>query len=617
MSGTLLAAVDESSGADAILRESRGAAVALFDTGGNWLKAARLSTELEARGVHVRHVETARLVDAEITALRDAVAAWSDALADTVAGGATVAQRLRVSGTVSAYWLSSLVERNPLKTPEILAAAIARTFDAELRRGRYDRAVILLSPGLLAQALGGIARAEAGSSRPSGRLAHAVKGLAAIARQAWWAVRARGLRLPPGARTDVLAITYFPYVDRAAAAEGRFVNRYAAPLQDLFASRGTSVAWLGLFVFVDGFSFRDATALARRFRENGAALGLVDAYVSPRIVWDVLIDFRRISAEAGRIERELGPALGSGLVPEGAEIIATEWWRRSFAGLDLARALMYFHVFARIVAETPAPRLALYLAEFQTWEQALNASARPAGWRTIAFQHTVVSKNHYFYWRSPRETRPDAMPLPVTVAAGGELPAEAFRARGMEAAVVESVRQLHLRHTLDGPAGEGRTPGLLIAGSIDRREMRAMLALTAAAFPDTAPMPIRVKAHPSMPAEPLIAELGLEAAPLEIVSGAVGAWLARSTFVLVGSSAVAVEALAHGCDVLVPAFASAPRLTPLAGWEELYRPVYSPEDLADALSRPPANARLARAFADRYWALDPKLPRWSAFLDAS
>lgn len=618
MIAPLLAAVDDSTGAAAIRERAAGAAVVLFPVSGDWLQLSRLTSELERLGVEVTRADAARLIDQQVTSLRDALPAWTDALADMRAGDGTVAGCLGKGFETSVYWLGSLVERNPLKTPELLTAAVARAFDAELRGRTYAGAIVLLRPGLLADALRGIAGEPAGSRAAGSRWAHAGRGLAAIARQSIWSILARGLRLPRSARTaDVLCISYFPYVDRAAAAEGRFVNRYAAPLQELFEKRGVSVAWLGLFVFIDGWSFRDAVALARRFRGSGTDIGLLDAYVSPRLLARVLADFWRVSRQAARIERQLGPALGRGLVPAGADVVAKALWRRAFNGLDLVRSLIYFRVFERVVAETPTPGRTLYFAEFQTWEQGFNASARRAGWQTIAFQHTVVSRNHYFYARSAREVQPGQMPLPSVVAAGGELPAETFRARGLRTIVVESVRQLHVRGALDHPDRAARDPGLLIVGSIDRREMRAMLTLAAAAFPADARQPLRIKAHPSMPAEPLISELGIDPARFEVVGGTVAEWLRRATSVLVGSSAVAVEALAFGCDVIVPAFASAPRLTPLAGWEQFYRQVYSPEDLAATVGGPAPAPEEARRFVERYWALDPALPRWIRLLEAT
>lgn len=619
MIAPLLAAVDDSTGADAIRARAGGAAVVLFPVSGDWLQLARLTGELERLGVQATRADAARLIDEQTTALREVLPAWTDSLADMPMGTGTVAGCLGEGFETSVYWLGSLVERNPLKTPELQIAAVARAFDAELRKEAYGGAIILLQPGLLADALRGVAGEPAGAGAAGSRWAHAARGLAAIARQSIWSMLARGLRLQRRAHgADVLCISYFPYVDRAAAAQDRFVNHYAAALQELFEKRDVSVAWLGLFVFIDGWSFRETVALARRFRASGTDIGLLDAYVSPRLLGRVVADFWRVGRRAARIERQLGSALGRGLVPAGADAVAKALWRRSFTGLDLARSLIYLRVFERIVAETPKPGMALYFAEFQTWEQGLNASARPAGWRTIAFQHTVVSRNHYFYARSAREVQPGQMPLPSVVAAGGELPAAAFRRSGLSTIVVESVRQLHLRGTLDRPDRGAREPALLIVGSIDRRETRAMLALAAAAFPAGARQPLRIKAHPSMPAEPLIAELGLDSAQFEVVDGTVGEWLARATSVLVGSSAVAIEALAFGCDVIVPAFASAPRLTPLAGWEQFYRQVYSPEDLAAAVGHRPAPAlEEARRFVESYWAIDPELPRWEVLLDAS
>ena len=619
MTGRILVAVDEFTAAAALRDGAKGAAIALFPVTGDWLQLERLSGDLSLAGVEAASVDAAALIDEQVSELRTALPAWSDALAATRVGDRSIVEALDAGFATSVYWASSLVERNPLKVPELLMAAIARAFARELQRGGYAGTVIALRDGLLASALRGVAGQGASTAAAGSAAAHTARGVAALARQAVWSGIARGLRLGKRRRgPDVLCVTYFPYVDRAAAAEGRFVNRFAGPLQPVLEAEGRSDAWLCFFVFIDGWSFKDAAALARRLRAAGADIGLVDAYLSPSLLAAVLRDFWRISRRTARVERSLGASIGLGLVPAGAEVIATALWRRALSGLDLARTLLYLRLFERIVAATPAPGSALYFAEFQTWEQAFNAAARRAGWRTIGFQHTVVSRNHYFYARTPRETAADGMPMPSLLAAGGELPAEAFHRSGLATTVVESIRQLHLRETLDHPPSEAREPALLIAGSIDRRETRAMLALAAAAFAGGGPMPLRVKAHPSMPVEPMIAELGIDAGLFEIVGGTVGEWLARSTRVLVGSSAVAVEALAFGCGVIVPVFASAPCLTPLAGFENYYRRVSTPAGLAAAVAAPAmVSAAQARAFAERYWAIDPELPRWRRLLESN
>lgn len=645
----VLLAVDESVSLDEVFAVARcGHAVDLFSLAGDWLFIQRLEHELHNRGVVVRLLPSARLIDREMTDLRAILPAWSDTIAAEKIDGRTIQEVLRLPGMeTSPFWFGSIVERNPFKTRELLLVAIARAVDRQLRDVEYVSLAIGAASPLAVGTLAGVGRAqrvavqhllvrrtagqrwEALSGGRAGTLLHAA---AILARQAIWSVLSRGLTLGPApadaGKRPVLFVTYFPYIDRAAAGEDRFVNRFAAPLQEALAREDRPIWWAGLFVFIDGWSFRDAVDLVRRFRKRGERLALLDAYFTPAAWWRVARQAVRIRRAAVRAEGHAIRAAAD-LVPEGAEGLVRRIWRRSYEGADLVRGLYYLEVFRGLLEDTRAADTVVYFAEFQTWEQTLNAvrAARRPALRAVAFQHTAVSSNYYFYFRTAQEVSggPDVapMPLPSIMAASGARPAELLAGSGLTVEVVEAIRQMHVADVIRKPpvALDGDRPTLLIAGSIDRRETRAMLALVAAAYPRTDAMRVWIKAHPSMPAEPLLDELGVNAgaAGYEIVGGAVGDWLARSAFVLVGSSAVAIEALAHGCEVLVPVFASSPCLTPLSGFEGLYRAVYSPGDLRAAVTETRANgpvrtAAEKREFVRTYWLVDPTLERWRSLL---
>jgi len=214
--------------------------------------------------------------------------------------------------------------------------------------------------------------------------------------------------------------------------------------------------------------------------------------------------------------------------------------------------------------------------------------------------------------------------MPDVVVAGGDVPAGLLKEAGLDPVpVAESVRQLHLAPVLSEAPSYIRAgrPVLVVAGSIDPVETAALVSLVVAAFPSAGDVDIQFKGHPSMPIEPILSSLDVDvaAAGYTIATGTVGEALTDASMVLVASSAVAVEALAFGCDVIVPAFPSFPCLTPLAGFDEYCLRVYTADGLRRAVHesqvgpRPTVEAR--RAFARAYWSLDTGLAGWRKVLD--
>jgi surface carbohydrate biosynthesis protein (TIGR04326 family) len=188
--------------------------------------------------------------------------------------------------------------------------------------------------------------------------------------------------------------------------------------------------------------------------------------------------------------------------------------------------------------------------------------------------------------------------------------------------MVEAVRQLHLRPLIArAPSGREKQPTLLVAGSIERQETMAMLSLLAAAFPRSDSLQIWLKGHPSLPMEEVLEALGIDPlkAGYEIKYGSIGNHLATSWMVLVPASTVAIEALAYGCEVIVPFFSTSLALSPLVGFEHYYHSVYTPEDLQKvvmdvAAGRYKVGAEEKKAFVGDYWCLEVPLSRWSALL---
>jgi surface carbohydrate biosynthesis protein (TIGR04326 family) len=625
--------------------------VVLFPLTGDWIRIQAMQMHCTDAGLTPRLLESGRRVDDEVLALRHELPEWADRIAATRVQGRSVVEWLSIpQAATSAFWFGSIAERNPMKTREFLHVAQARALAREAEAGGYALCVVAVGSGALAKAFAGVFRAQRLNVRivAKARGADAGSGLRGVAAQSGWvatlfvpvavlarfafrAWQARGVRsrAPQTGRERPthLIVTYYPYVERDAGIAGTFRNKFFGPLQTHLESGGRRVRWAGLFVHIDGWSFRDAIALTRGFQRGGADVTMLDAYLSParaiRIAWR----WARLARRAARLEASVSPVLDA-IVPTGAATLARRLWRRSFVGVDVVRGLYYLEVFDALVADAEGAGTCLYFVEYQAWEQALNAVARQRApqMHRIGFQHTSVSRNHYFYFRTrdeiARSNSITDMPLPDILAANGQIPAALLRESGFDdVREVEAIRQLHLADVIGGETARAGGHEVLVAGSIDADETRALISMVVAAWPAGAPFIIRLKPHPSMPLAGLLADLKLDAGavPFEPAAESIAEALARAAVVVVASSAVAVEALAYGCEVIVPTFPSFPCLTPLSGFEEHCRRVYAPDQLrdevADVIARGPRrSASDKRAFARRYWRLDATLPRWDALL---
>lgn len=215
------------------------------------------------------------------------------------------------------------------------------------------------------------------------------------------------------------------------------------------------------------------------------------------------------------------------------------------------------------------------------------------------------------------------LPLPRIIACNGRVAHEQFEGCGYSNLFeVEALRQLPFVEYLRRPLPVRKGPlTLLVAGSIIREETLALLSFLYDAMPLPRHCEVWLKGHPSMPMESLLEELSIDPAPVGWVvkNGDIHTHLEKAHLVLVGTSTVAIEALAFGCEVLVPAVAAFFSMSPLDGFEGYYRKLYCPSGLSDAVgdycrNGPSLDVAAKRAFVRRYWNLDESIPQWRNLL---
>jgi surface carbohydrate biosynthesis protein (TIGR04326 family) len=636
----ILVIVDDTAAGEAVPAIEPACAVDVLALTGDWTRVESWRGRLAAGGCAVTLLPAGLMLAEETDALQSALPDWSERLGTQIVDGRTVREWLATAdGLTSVFWYGSIAERNAFKCPELLRVAQARVIDRCVRGTEYRTAVVRCGDVALRDTAAGVcaARGIPVDGGPDGARAGAwseggtaKEGLVALAKFAVRGLLARGLsvRRTTDARDSnpLLCLTYYPFLDRAAAAEGRFINRYFSPVQRMLQSEGRPVWWVGIFVFIDGWGFRDAVALTRRLSRAGQRVALLDAYFTPAAAFRVLRQWLRLRRAALRLMPALDGVLTEPLLPRGAEALARRLWLRSYAGIDLVRGLYYHEVFRRLMRDSTSARTCVYPAEFQPWEQALNihAGARMPALDTIGFQHTSVSRNYAFYFHDARErSGPLPFPLPSTLAFSGRLPERLLEDCAYPStAQVEAIRQLHLVPVLEArERASGNPPRLLVACTIDRQESRAMLALVFSAIPAAAGVRVVLRGHPSQPLGPICEELGVspERAGYTMSHGSTDEALREADLVLVGSSSLAIEALAYGCEVLTPCFGSFLPMTPLAGFDDMYKRVYGPADLLAALDRyrrsgPARPAADKRAFVREYWNLDESLAGWRALM---
>ena len=627
--------------------------VVLFPLTSNLKTIESVQNTLQQRGVEtIETLNAAQMVDENVTRLREGIQVWSRDLSNADLGGISTRQAFMIGKEeVSAYWFTLAAEKNPLKSDLFLKIAQCSALDSCLDKHSYNLCVISIDDRSLRMAVRLMAKI---------RLLHflditkckgwrwlkdfttsnkffagaAVQALGFLVRAFLWS-RYACKALGPWKNRErfadpLLMVSYFPYLDKTCAEKGHFVNKYFAPLQKKLDQLGITPSWLLMFVFVEGHSYKDAVQIARRLSDNGVQLRIVEQALTLGLFFKITIIWLRQLYRFYRFRRRLmelpaHKSIGPGFVRP----VIDEIMRASFCGAPAMQGLYYYYVFSRFCNVLRDTRLCVYLCEMSSWEKAFNAAMTNAAPYVlkVGYQHTSVAQNYFFYFTHPdvarRTDRKTDLPLPDMLAVNGRLPFALLESSGYpRLEIVEALRQLNIKMVSNkNSAMSDKPPVLLIAASYGLKETCAMLSLVLQAFPRAGELTILLKGHPSCSMADVCAELGVDpkARDYRIVEGDIGHFLEQATMVLVSTSAVAIDALAYGCHIIVPIFSDVLNMSPILGNEEFYHLVSNADDLqrvVKMLQKGKSQDEIdrAREFIREYWCLDTDLPRWERLL---
>lgn len=608
----------------------------------------------ETPSVVVDTLESARLVEQQVNEL-GACKEWSASLGASEVNGRSLKEHLLIPGfPLSAWWLGHISERNPLKTPAFLCMAQLAAIRKVIANQDFECLIVAVGDPLMRQSLTLLGQeaqlhltvaplkrklsikqhliAIAGSAGAVGQMLRACYTWAFFVRRALIArFVMRGSSRRAGNMESSLFVSHFAAVDKVAAEEGIFRNKYFLPLQELMARKGRSITWLLLYVPIYGYTFRDACTLAKRFSTNGERLTVLEECLSLAGAIAAFALWLRISVKALQLYPRIDIKL---LCPDSvgpaAEPCVRALWLSSHCGPTAIEGLLYLQMFTAFFRQTPPQKDLLYFFENYPLEKAL-VSAGKQLWpetRFLAHQHTTVPRNLFPYFCSRRETErrnlAEDMPLPHHVIANGKVAESLLGSSAFPGLVeAEAIRYFYLESGLSGMNfSKSDGPSLLIAGSHDREEMLSTMRLLKTQMATLGGYQVWVKGHPGLPLGPILQETGILPLPNNwtMRDEDISLLLPSVWVVVVPASTVAVEAVGWGCEVICPIFPDVLGMNPLAGHDEYYHPAHSGQELSQVLTRmlqdgPSEDKRAkGRSFIRSYWNLDHNMPLWSALL---
>ncbi len=601
-------------------------------------------------------LNSAEMINKEMIKIRPYISQWSADLGNRKIGDQTVKGWLRNDPEgISSWWYSLLSEKNPFKTDLFLKVAQFHAIIFLIQAGKYekcficvkDRELLAVLKQYASQADFSISFEEQSYGKIQkikiffGKLIPVTTVFKEIVSALLWLfiffIRALSARIILGSLTkrqineSTVFVSYFPSVDIAALREGRFLNKYTIPIQGKLNQVGQKIIWMFLYVKIDGWSFVDAIKISHKIKKVGEKVFLLHEFfsfcslVKVLKIWvRQLIQYRKIS---GSLTAE---HLTDGFTFTEAFPLILPLLRRSFIGRNAMEGLIYFEIFKNMFGYVKTSSTCVYYAEMQAWERALNAAKKlsSTNMQAIGFQHTSLSENYFHYFFAPSEHVVDnvneSLPLPDIFAANGKIPYTLLSESNYPNLVVlESVRQLYLNKMIDSfkPDSTKRMV-ILIAGTIFYNETKALISMIMQAFPDKdRPFEIWLRGHPSMSVVDVLHSMGIEEQDInfkvmEKEGQSIYDLLSQVPVVITATSTIGIEALAFGCDVIIPVFADFLCMSPLIGFEALYNTVYTPQDLVEKIAfifsdnykSIPLHEKLT--FIKNYWSLDPSLNGW-------
>jgi surface carbohydrate biosynthesis protein (TIGR04326 family) len=589
-------------------------------------------------------------LEAHAERIRSKYLSFIHELGQTVVAGRRVVDHLDVGDGFSFWWMTTLAEKSPLKSPRIYDCLRLLALE-EMLTGIWAATVTLVSADeSLARAVQVTCQnlSTGFSWRRQGQadrrwslrkvyeaLPYALKGLLSL-RHVIMRWPLREARNPPwfAGENATFICSYFIHLDPSLCARGRFRSGQWESLPDVLRTSDWRINWLQLFLFSAAVPrIESALSWVRLFNADSRNQGC-HAFLDSYLTFSLVLKAVRTWLWLGSVGRRL-KGIPAAFCPRASAVwlwpfLQDDWWASLGGQIGMGNCFALAQ-FDAALAQLPRQATGLYLCENQAWEKALLWFWRKHGHgKIIGVQHATAPFWHLYYFDDPRSLNPQAkcaLPLPDQLAVNGAAVWTAFLAAGYPESrlvKVEALRYLALaglaatrQSSLSVPeqsaAAASSRPAIkvLILGDLIPKSMRHLLGLMQGAMTLAGSgYELTLKPHPGY--SPDLAEYpGLDlAVTCEPLAQIVAFY---DLAVAANSTSAAVDAYVAGLPVIIGLDGDNLNLSPLRGQTGV-RFVSSRADLADSL-RAAGGERVAE---DRnrgeFFFLDQDLRRWKKLM---
>jgi surface carbohydrate biosynthesis protein (TIGR04326 family) len=577
--------------------------------------------------------------------IRSRYLAFVHDLGASLVDGRQVVEHLDTGEGFSFWWMTTIAEKSPLKSPRIYDCLRMLALEEMLVASLPASLTLVSADSALAEAMRATCghlkigfswqRRGAGSGWSLRKLyeclPYTLKALLSLRHVAMrWPLRK--LRNAPWFTGDtaILICSYFIHMDPALSARGQFHSRQWEDLPQMLHDSGRPLNWLQLFLFSAAVpDVGTGVSWAQHFNADARHQGchaFVDSFLSLPLVLRVLrrwLWLRAVGRRLKNISHAFRPRESAlWLWP----LLRDDWWLSLNGQIGMANCLAVAQ-FDAALAAIPRQTTGLYLCENQAWEKALLRAWRKHGHgNIIGVQHATAPFWHLYYLDDPRSLvarQRCALPLPDRMAVNGATVWKALRACGYpedRLVQAEALRYLDLaqlagRRGSNGRAADAGSPEaseqrqlkVLVLGDLIPTSVHHLLGMLESAMALLPPrFDLTFKPHPGYAVDlaqyPRLLAGHTQKPLAQLLAGFDAAVVANST-------SAAVDAYVAGLPVIIALDGDELNLSPLRGQPGV-RFVTTAAQLADALRSSNGVGVATDADRDEFFFLDPQLPRW-------
>ncbi len=630
--------------------------VELFPLTANWDDINLVINKLKSSNIENNLLNSAAMIDSEVSLYRDSFIEWAGAVGNLRIKEKSIRQWLLLSDkNISAWWFGLLADKDPFKSSAFLRIAQIEAILKGFKQSKSDIIALALKDydlqekmrrifedyGIKYQCIRVRTRDDSLSKKIKNSLKRRriIKSFLTFGKVLINFINLKARMFPLKNRRKnyndaLLVFTYFPSVIKEDALMGRFRNRFAIPLQDVCNQNKKTVVWILAYGSYDGYSFKDAVKLAKKFIENGENIFFYLEFLSLKSLLKAFLEYLYIVLTWRRVRSKLSHNDMNRITGNSYALqFILEALDDSFYGSHSLMGIIQYEAFKNMGKNMTGFSHGLYLCEMFGWEYALVAAMRfnKITFPLIGYQHSSVPINQLSYFHSREELKdkntPDGIPMPEILACNGSVPQNIMKQYYDEVENLEALRYLYLNEYFKKEKifKSKNKFILMVCTGIEFEESIAIVNLIKAAYPETDnDMEIWFKGHPAFPVQQILRKVGIfdNNKTYEVKEGDISTYLSQSNAILTVGSTTAIEALAFGCDVIVYFNPATVDKSPLSGFNEYYHKVYDPESLRATINnirskKEPQDIRKKQKFVREYWNLNPSMDGWKRVLRLS